>query len=57
MKEQRHFRTFCLAFHHFDEQGARGILEDAMRTADGIGSVLIHSRLERITADLRMKHF
>ncbi len=39
MKQDRHFRTFCLAFHHFDEAGARGVIEDAMRTADGIGFV------------------
>ena len=37
MTKQRHFRTFCLAFHHFDEEGAVRVLEDAMRTADGIG--------------------
>jgi hypothetical protein len=39
MKQDRHFRTFCLAFHHFDEHGARAVLEDAMRTAEGIGWV------------------
>jgi len=39
MKQDRHFRTFCLAFHHFDEHGAKAVLEDAMRTAEGIGWV------------------
>ena len=37
LNEQRHLRTFCLAFHHFGEEGARRVMEDAMRTADGIG--------------------
>jgi len=36
LKKRRHLRTFCLAFHHFDEDGARRVLEDAMRTAEGI---------------------
>jgi hypothetical protein len=40
ISEQRHFRTFCLAFHHFDEQGAGRVLEDAMRTGEGIGCVI-----------------
>jgi hypothetical protein len=33
----RHFRTFFLAFHHFDEQGAQAVIRDAMENADGIG--------------------
>ncbi|KAK4688067.1 hypothetical protein P7C73_g2033, partial [Tremellales sp. Uapishka_1] len=37
LTQERHFRTFCLAFHHFGEEGARRVLEDAMRTAEGIG--------------------
>ena len=45
MTKQRHFRTFCLAFHHFDEEGAIRVLEDAMRTADGIGYVYSPRRI------------
>lgn len=33
----RHLRTFFLAFHHFDEQGAQAVIRDAMENADGIG--------------------
>ncbi|ORY24396.1 hypothetical protein BCR39DRAFT_566630 [Naematelia encephala] len=36
LKEERHLRTFFLAFHHFSEDAARRVLEDAMRTAEGI---------------------
>jgi hypothetical protein len=36
LKRQRHLRTFCLAFHHFAEDGARRVLEDAMRSSEGI---------------------
>lgn len=36
-KAQKNFRTFCLAFHHFDEDGARRVLEDSMRSSEGIG--------------------
>ena len=36
VRKGRHIRTFCLSFHHFDEDGARRVLEDAMRTADGV---------------------
>ncbi|EIW66592.1 hypothetical protein TREMEDRAFT_34976 [Tremella mesenterica DSM 1558] len=34
--EQRHLRTFCLSFHHFNQTQARAILADAMRSSDGI---------------------
>ena len=36
-KRQRHFRTFFLAFHHFDEDMAVRVLKDAMEGGDGIG--------------------
>lgn len=36
IRKGRHIRTFCLSFHHFGEQGARRVLEDTMRTAEGI---------------------
>ncbi|KAJ9109356.1 hypothetical protein QFC21_000686 [Naganishia friedmannii] len=36
----RHFRTFFLAFHHFDEKGAQAVIRDAMENADGIGYVV-----------------
>ena len=42
LKKERHLRTFCLAFHHFGEDGARRVLEDAMRTSVGIWWVLRH---------------
>ena len=32
-----HFRTFFLAFHHFDEEMAVRVLKDAMLNSDGIG--------------------
>lgn len=35
--EKRHFRTFFLAFHHFDEDMAVRVLKDAMEGGDGIG--------------------
>lgn len=31
------FRTFFLAFHHFDEEMAVRVLKDAMKSSDGIG--------------------
>lgn len=31
------FRTFFLAFHHFDEQLAVGVIKDAMLSSDGLG--------------------
>ncbi len=34
---QRTMRTFFLAFHHFDEDGARRVLRDAMINSDAIG--------------------
>ncbi|KAH8082398.1 hypothetical protein HD553DRAFT_351293 [Filobasidium floriforme] len=36
-QRQRHFRTFFLAFHHFDEDMAVRVLKDAMEGGDGIG--------------------
>lgn len=36
LSQKRHLRTFCLAFHHFGEKGARRAMEDAMRNAEGI---------------------
>lgn len=36
ISKKRHIRTFCLAFHHFDEEGARRVLEDAMLTSEAV---------------------
>ncbi|WVQ83626.1 hypothetical protein IAT38_005767 [Cryptococcus sp. DSM 104549] len=33
---ERHIRTFFLSFHHFNEDAARRVLADAMKTAEGI---------------------
>ncbi|KAL0242359.1 hypothetical protein I308_105988 [Cryptococcus tetragattii IND107] len=33
---KRHLRTFFLSFHHFNEEQAREIIVDAMRSAEGI---------------------
>jgi hypothetical protein len=30
-------RTFFLAFHHFDEEGAKRVLMDAMEHSDAVG--------------------
>lgn len=42
---KRHLRTFFLSFHHFDEEQAREIIVDAMRSAEGIWLVYIHLQL------------
>lgn len=49
VKQERHFRSFCLSFHHFSEDAATRVLEDAMRTAEGIWSALLSS--ERTSAN------
>lgn len=36
LSQKRHLRTFCLAFHHFGEEGAQRVMEDAMRNAEGL---------------------
>lgn len=33
---RRHLRTFFLSFHHFNEEQARGVIVDAMRSAEGL---------------------
>ncbi|KAF3932570.1 hypothetical protein ABW20_dc0105607 [Dactylellina cionopaga] len=43
-KEKKVFRMFNLAFHHFDDDGAKRILKDAVTGSDAIGIFEIQSR-------------
>ncbi|EWC48775.1 hypothetical protein DRE_00080 [Drechslerella stenobrocha 248] len=43
-KEKKVFRMFNLAFHHFDDEGAKRILRDATANSDAIGIFEIQSR-------------
>ncbi|KAF3202711.1 hypothetical protein TWF679_010673 [Orbilia oligospora] len=43
-KEKKVFRMFNLAFHHFDDDGAKRILKDAVNGSDAIGIFEIQSR-------------
>ncbi|KAI9820786.1 MAG: hypothetical protein M1827_005157 [Pycnora praestabilis] len=43
-QKQRVFRLYCLAFHHFDDEGAKKILESTLDTADGFAIIELQSR-------------
>ncbi|EPS43048.1 hypothetical protein H072_2964 [Dactylellina haptotyla CBS 200.50] len=43
-KGKKVFRMFNLAFHHFDDEGAKRILKDAVNGSDAIGIFEIQSR-------------
>ncbi|ORX33676.1 hypothetical protein BD324DRAFT_610525 [Kockovaella imperatae] len=36
LTRERHIRTFCLSFHHFNEDAARKIIQDAIKGADAL---------------------
>jgi len=40
----RVFRLYCLAFHHFDDELARKVLESTMQTADGFAIIELQDR-------------
>lgn len=42
--DTRVFRLYCLAFHHFDDELARKVLESTMQTADGFAIIELQDR-------------
>ncbi len=55
-KAARQMRTFFLAFHHFDEEGAVRVLADAMDKADAVGCVTNGGRASLYPALLTTLH-